>query len=217
MSAYKIKIPRSLILLVALSVTLSILRVVIWGKLSFLYLLWNILLAIAPFIISSLLLSYVKIGKVNKIIFIVGILIWLLFIPNAPYIVTDFLHLGEIRAVPVLFDIFLLFASAMTGLFFGFYSFFHIEEIIKRKYSTQVTYAIMSLIMILISFGMYLGRFLRFNSWDIFANHIYLLQNVWKISNRPEVYFYTLLFFIFIFLSYESWKSLVIKGDYRNN
>jgi len=210
MNNYKIIIPRAIIPLTILAVVLNILRVIIWGKFSFIYILWNIFLAFIPFIISSLLLSYTKIDKFKKTIFIIGIFFWLLFIPNAPYIITDFIHLGEIRAVPIIFDTFLLFSSASLGLIIGFHSFFHIEQIIKVKYSPRVTSIIMGLIILLISFGIYLGRFLRFNSWDIFINHTSLIKNIWKIftisSSRVEVFLYTLLFFFFLVLFYKSWK-----------
>jgi uncharacterized membrane protein len=217
MNNYKIIIPKSIIPLTILAVMLSILRIVIWGKFSFAYIIWNILLAFIPFVISSLLLSLSKMEKFNKIIFITGIFFWVIFIPNAPYIVTDFIHLGEIRAVPLIFDVFLLFSSATVGLILGFHSLFHIEQIIKAKYSPRITSIIMSLILLLISFGMYLGRFLRFNSWDIFVNHISLIKNIWKIfsalTSHIEVYLYTLLFFFFLILSYKSWKY----SDNRHN
>jgi uncharacterized membrane protein len=217
MNIYKINIPKSVIPLIIIAVVLSILRVIIWGKFSFVYILWNILLAFIPFIISSLLLTFSKIEKFNKIIFIIGVFLWIIFIPNAPYIVTDFIHLGEIRSVPMIFDTFLLFSSASLGLILGFHSFFHIEQIIRAKYSPKITVVVMSLIMLLISFGMYLGRFLRFNSWDIFINHTPLIKNIWKIfsgsSSRIEAYIYTLLFFFFLILSYKSWKYSNIRQN----
>jgi len=192
-------------------VVANILRIVIWNKESFIYILWNIFLAFIPFIISSFLLFYVKEKKIKKSLFIIGIFIWLLFIPNAPYIVTDFIHLGEIRTIPILFDIFLLFSSATLGLILGFSSLFHLEQIIKIRFSRVKTNLIMSLIILLISFGVYLGRFLRFNSWDVFFNHTSLIKNVWQVFSRSgsnfEVYLYTLLFFCFLSLFYEAWKS----------
>lgn len=215
MNKYKIIIPRSIIPLTILAVVFNILRVIIWGKFSFIYILWNIFLAFIPFIISSLLLSYSKRDKFNKAIFVLGIFLWLLFIPNAPYIITDFIHLGEIRAVPIIFDTFLLFSSASLGLILGFHSLFHIEQIIKMKYSPKITSAMIGGIIFLISFGIYLGRFLRFNSWDVFINHTSLIKNIWKIfsesSVRVEVCLYTLLFFFFLVLFYKSWKYSNIK------
>lgn len=215
MNVFKINIPKSVISLTILAVVLNILRVIIWGKISLIYILWNILLAFVPFFISFILLSLSKEKELSKIIFIIGFILWMLFIPNAPYIVTDFIHLGEIRSVPMLYDVFLIFSSASVGLMLGFHSFFHIEQIIKTKYSPRVTSLIMSLIMIIISFGIYLGRFMRFNSWDVFINHTSLIKNVWKIFSQStantEVFLYTGLFFFFLYLSYKAWIYSNIK------
>jgi uncharacterized membrane protein len=210
MKIWKIKIPKSIIILTIFAIVLNIFRVIIWSKFSFLFILWNIFLAFIPFVISSLLLSFFKENKLNKIFFVTGTILWVLFIPNAPYIITDFIHLGETRSVPVLFDIFLLFSSASVGLILFFYSLSHIEQIIKVKYKKNITYTIIGIILIIISFGLYLGRFLRFNSWDIFINHISLVKNIWKIisqvAGHVEVYLYIALFFIFLLLSYSAWK-----------
>lgn len=210
MNIYKIHIPKSVIYLVILSVILNILRVVIWGKLSFVWMLWNITLALIPFFISSLLLLFSNDGKLNKTIFIVGMFLWILFIPNAPYILTDFIHLGTTRSIPILYDIVLLFSSALTGLVVGFYSFSHIEKIVSLYYKKTVTYGIMGVFMFLASFGVYLGRFLRFNSWDIFINHTSLVNNIWKIisqaAGHKEVYLYTGLLFLFLSFTYTAWK-----------
>lgn len=215
MNVFKINIPKSVISLTILAVVLNVLRVIIWGKMSLIYILWNIFLAFIPFFISFILLSLSKEKKLSKIIFIIGFIIWMLFIPNAPYIVTDFIHLGEIRSVPMLYDIFLIFSSASVGLMLGFHSFFHIEQIIKTKYSPRITSLIMGLIMIIISFGIYLGRFMRFNSWDVFVNHTSLIKNVWRIFSQStantEVFLYTGLFFFFLYLSYKAWIYSNIK------
>lgn len=215
MNIWKINIPKSIILITILAIIVNILRIIIWGKVSFIYILWNIFLALIPFVISSILLSFSKGGNLNKIIFIIGFILWLLFIPNAPYLITDFIHLGEIRAVPLLYDIILLFSSAYVGLLFFFYSLSHIEEIFKTKYKKFTTSIIMTIIIMMISFGIYLGRFLRFNSWDIFINHTSLVKNIWEIISdvavHIEVYLYTLLFFFFLLISYHAWKYSNLK------
>jgi uncharacterized membrane protein len=203
-------IPKSIIPLLIIAVTLNILRVVIWGKMSFVFILWNMFLAFIPFVISYFLLLFSKKDQSKKTMFIIGIFLWLLFIPNAPYIITDFVHLGVVRGVPILFDICLLFSSASVGLILGFNSIFHIEQIIKMKFSKRKTSIIIGIIILMISFGVYLGRFLRFNSWDVFVNHTSLIKNIWSIfaqsASHIEVYLYTLLFFFFLSLAYKAWK-----------
>jgi uncharacterized membrane protein len=210
MNIPKINSPKSILLIASLAIVLNILRIIIWGKNSFVYIPWNIFLAFIPFCISYVLFYLHQEKKLNTGVFIIGFLLWLLFIPNAPYIITDFIHLGEIRAVPIIFDTLLLFSSATVGLALCFQSLFHIEEIIRTKFSKTNTSLILGFIILLISFGVYLGRFLRFNSWDIFINHTTLIKNVWKIFSQSnshiEVYLYTLLFFLFLTLFYRAWK-----------
>lgn len=206
----QIKIPKIIIPLSILAITLNILRVIIWDKVSFVFILWNIFLAFIPFVISSFLLFYSKEKKLNKILFTAGFILWILFIPNAPYLITDFIHLGVIKSVPLIFDIMLLFSSTLIGLILGFYSLFHIEQIIKIKYNNKTTSVIMGIIILLISFGIYLGRYLRFNSWDVFVNHTSLIKNIVKIfsesANNTTVYLYTGLMFISLLLFYKSFK-----------
>lgn len=215
MDIYKINIPKSIILLIILSVVLNILRIIIWDKISFIYILWNIFLAILPFLISSILLNIDNKNKLNNTIFFSIGIIWLLLIPNAPYIITDLIHIGEVRAVPVLYDSFLLFGSAWVGLLLGLYSINHIENILTKKYSQKITHFVMVIIVLFISFGIYLGRFLRFNSWDVFArpsSFIIGLKEIFtNMSNLFEAMLYTVLFFFFIFISYISWKSTQAK------
>lgn len=207
---FKKHIPSFLFPLVILSIVLIALRFFLWKTESFNYLLWNILLAFIPLVLGFIVLSQPKKGIVNKIIFIAGLVLWLLFIPNAPYLVTDIIHLGEIKAVPVLFDTFLLFDTALLGLVIFCLSLEHVEKIILEKFSKGKTFLMTTFIILLISFGMYLGRFARFNSWDIFTNHQSLIGHIWGVISQTEahVYLYTFLFFSFLFLSYQFWKLL---------
>ena len=140
-----------------------------------------------------------------KPFFVIGFIMWLLFLPNAPYVVTDFIHLGRIHSVPVMFDIFVLFSSAGVSLLMGLYSLLHMEKMLLLKFSNKTTSIFMTIIILFTSFGIYLGRFLRFNSWDIFTSHSFLMNSVWKIfsqyNNYVNVYGYTLLFFVFIYIN----------------
>lgn len=216
MNIFKINIPKSIIFLTIFSIVLNILRVVIWHKYSFIYILWNIVLAFIPLTISFFLLVFSQKSTNKKIIFIIGGFLWLVFIPNAIYITTDFVHLGVVRAVPIIYDVALLFTSALLGLIFGLISISHIEHIIKIKYSKNITNTLMNLIIFIISFGVYLGRFLRFNSWDIFAKPVVFLNGLKEIftniNNFIEALCYTILFFFFILILYYCWKSIKIRS-----
>ena len=212
MNIYNIKIPKQIIYLFALATVLNFLRVFLFGSTAFLYILWNMILAAIPFVISSLLVSYTNKKNIFKPFFIIGFMIWFLFLPNAPYVITDFIHLGRIHSVPVMYDIFVLFSSAWVSLLMGLYSISHIEKIFLLKFSPKITNIMIGVIILFMSFGIYLGRYLRFNSWDIFTSHNSLFSSIWKIFTQSNhyvnVYEYTLLFFVFVYISYFSFKNI---------
>lgn len=210
MHTNKITIPRQITMLLLLTVVLNIARVLIFHSYYFTYLFWNIFLAILPFVISSLLLWSAENNKLKKPIAILGGTIWLLLLPNAPYIVTDFIHIGRNHSAPLIYDTFLLFSSAWVGLLLGMYSINHIEKILQKKFSPPKTSVIIAIVVFIASFGIYLGRFLRFNSWDVFSDASLFFTNITSIFSQPSIhqdaYLFTLLSFTFIYVSYRSWK-----------
>ncbi len=216
MHTNKFIIPKQISILLLLVVLLEIARILIFHSTYFVYLLWNIFLAMIPFIISSILLFYLNNKKLKIPMFIVGGILWLFFLPNAPYIVTDIIHIGRSHSAPILYDTFLVFSSAWLGLILGMYSLLHIETIIKSKLSDKMSSLIMVAIIFLTSFGVYLGRFLRFNSWDIFYDVSLLFNNILGITTKPtdhtDAYWFTMLSFVFIYLSYRAWKYNEYNG-----
>jgi uncharacterized membrane protein len=215
MQIKKFKIPNSILYLLGLAVLLNILRVILFGNTSFIYILWNILLAFVPFFISSILILNTNKSNIIKPVFIIGFIFWFIFLPNAPYVITDFIHLGRIHAVPIMYDIFLLFTSASAALLMGLYSLSHMEKMLLLKFPKKVTNILIAIIILFTSFGMYLGRFLRFNSWDLFISHNSIAFGIWNALSNPNnlmnIYSYTILFFIFIYVSYISFKEGNIK------
>ena len=207
----KVKIPKSILYLLGLAFFLNILRVVLFGSTAFLYMFWNMFLAFVPFFISSILLLRTNKENIIKPFFIIGFILWFIFLPNAPYVITDFIHLGRIRAVPAMFDVFLLFASAGASVLMGLYSISHMEKILLLKFTKKITNIIILITILFTSFGIYLGRYLRFNSWDLFISHNSLITSIWKMftqsNDYANVYGYTLLFFIFIYVSYRAFRE----------
>jgi len=207
----KIKIPKKILYLLVLAVFLNILRILLFKSFSFSYMIWNIVLACIPFLISSILVVYTTKENMIKPFFIIGFILWFLFLPNAPYVITDFIHLGRVHTVPIMYDTFLLFTSALASLLMGLYSICHIEKILLLRFSKKVTNIVIALTILFASFGIYLGRYLRFNSWDLFISQNSLFVSIWKIFTQSNdyvnVYWYTLLFFIFIYISYCSFRE----------
>lgn len=109
---------KRIIIPIGFTLFLLAIRIVLTGELVYIFLSWNLFLAWIPFAISQEL-----IGARNRwnIFFLTAI--WLLFLPNAPYIITDFLHLNQRPPIPYWFDILLLFSAALNGLYLDFFHF----------------------------------------------------------------------------------------------
>lgn len=203
-------IPKDMIYIFILAVVLNIVRIVIFHSLYLAYMLWNIFLAILPFVVSSILLWYANKNKLPTIIFILGSMVWILLLPNAPYIVTDLIHIGRGHGAPILFDTFLLFSSAWLGVLLFVNSLSHIEKILLYKYGNRIALIKVPSIILLVSIGVYIGRYLRFNSWDVFADPTFF-GNTWQgvvhpINITEAIIFITTCFF-FLCMSYWAWKS----------
>src|ERR671936_2771776 len=132
-------------------------------------LVWNLLLAWIP--LGLALLLYDRRVRRAGIATLTGIgLLWLLFFPNAPYIVTDFEHLaGNTGEKKFWFDGVLIGTAATTGLLLGFVSLYLLQAIVRRRVGARCGWLFVFAALGLGSFGIYLGRVLRWNSWDIFV------------------------------------------------
>jgi uncharacterized membrane protein len=210
----KFYIPKEIWTIFFLAIALNIARIFIFHSTYFIYILWNIFLAILPFIVSTLLSLRESYGNLSKSVFVLGSLIWLLLLPNAPYIVTDFIHLGRGHGAPILYDTFLLFSSAWLGLLLFMYSLRDIEKIIRAKYGNLIATIKVPSIILLVSIGIYIGRFLRFNSWDVFTDPSFF-GNTWQTFTHPihfsEACIFILPCFFFLYVLYISWKSVNTK------
>lgn len=151
---------------------------------NFIFLIWNLFLAWIPYWVA---MSLNWVGKRTSSSIIVGLIliIWLLFFPNAPYIITDFLHLKHRPPVPLWYDLSLLFAFAWTGLILGFLSLMEVQQFLQKRYSNHLAWTVTVLSLLLCGFGIFIGRFQRWNSWDVITNPIGLVQDLFGIISNP--------------------------------
>lgn len=210
MDKFKIIIPKQILFLTIIVVAL-VLGYTAWvDSAFFLYLIWNIFLAFLPFVISSFLLWYSNKNNKKNFLLCAGIFIWLILFPNAPYLITDIIHLNINPSVPLWFDMVLLFSSAYIGVYLGIHSLYHIEQIIQKYFNKSITKTLLLFSIFISSFGVYLGRFPRWNSWDLFIQPKNVLGDIWDVFQNPsdnqDAYTTTLIFFIFISVSYVFWK-----------
>ena len=192
--------------------SLSIFRYIYSDTRMFLFLNWNLFLAFLPWLFSSILMIYPKLQD-NKLILWGLILSWLLFFPNSPYILTDLFHLRIYTTMPIWFDLLLLLSFAWVGLMFGFMSLWDIEKLLSKKINNKLIPAISIVLLFLGSFGIYIGRYLRWNSWDIFRQPYSLASDIGDRIVNPFEHLRTwgMTFFMFIFLSVIYWSFKFIK------
>lgn len=165
----------------AVSVLLCIARMFWVDSLHYEFLLWNLFLAWIPFIIAWQMKLHQQRWK-HYLLFV----LWLLFLPNAPYIVTDLVHLQHDNGNAIYwFDMFLIFSFAWNGLILGFLSLNRIHSFLNYYFNRKFSWLLIFVLIFLCAYGIYLGRFERYNSWDIVSNPVSLMTNVFYDFRHP--------------------------------
>jgi len=175
-------------------------------------LVWNLVLAWVP-LVAALLVHDGRRRNVRASL-LVGIgLVWLLFFPNAPYILTDLQHLPNWHGAPIWFDTVLVGSAAWTGLVLGFASLFLVHAVVREVVWPPFAWAAVVASIGLASFGVYLGRFLRWNSWDVVTSPGGLVADIWsRVANpgeHPGTIAVVVVFTAFLTLAYAAFYSVV--------
>lgn len=197
-------------LLVLACFALSIFRVEYSGTRHFLFLIWNLFLAGIPYVLVQF--SFFE-KSTNKWVFTAMTGLWLLFFPNAPYILTDLFHLSYNSSMPIWFDLVLILLYAWTGLLAGFFSLSRIEQKFNSLFRWKYTGVFSLALVFLSSFGIYLGRYLRFNSWDLFQRPSSLMGQVADRfihpMDHPRTWGFTVFMGMMLSLFYFSLKWIL--------
>ena len=160
-------------------------RAYLSGGLTYAFLIWNLFLAWLPYVFS-LAANYLFTRSRRLWPLILGFsVLWLLFLPNAPYIITDFLHLEPRSGIPLWYDVGFIMSIAMTGLFLGVASLRAVQAIIRHLFGPLAGWGFALGAIGLSGMGVYLGRFLRYNSWDLLASPTHILKDVLRPFRYP--------------------------------
>lgn len=179
---------------------------------TFIFLIWNLFLAWIPYWIA-ISLHRIYQWTNSKALSIGWMMAWLAFFPNAPYIITDLLHLHQRPAVPFWYDLMLIVSFAWTGFLLGLLSLHEIRVFIKKMYSEKLSWYFTIAASVLCGFGIYLGRCLRWNSWDILTQPGLLFQDILVSLTDSMAINITLLFSVFLILSYLTLNVLINQPD----
>lgn len=177
------------------------------------FLLWNLFLAWLPLIVSMTALTFVRVARGAMLgagLIVLGVA-WLLLYPNAPYLTTDFIHLifdtyyirYDKDGLLLWYDLVLFFLFSWCGLLLGYLSMRHFHELVNHYFGLLTGWIFILTVSFLGGFGVYLGRIVRLNSWDVLFSPFRLLEGVLEGINRQAVGF-TLLFGTLILIVYVS-------------
>jgi len=202
MSRYMISVG----LLSAAAILLLAFRVLLTGTVRYWFVPENLALAWIALFLAWLLTKELKNRRWASWQNLGLTVLWLLFLPNTWYVLTDYIHIFPNGEISQLFDIVLVSLLVFTGFILGFTSLFLVHRQLLHRVGALKSYALVELSIFIASFAIYLGRDLRWNSWDVIKNPGGVLVNVSDRISDPfgsqRALNVTLLFFILISLMY---------------
>ena len=190
--------------LVCLALVLA--RIVWTGRFHYGFLVWNLLLAWLPLVFALLANDEYRNAPRRTWRFYGLTIAWLLFLPNAPYIFTDLIHLMSRFYGHFWVDLVPILSCALTGLVLSFLSLYLMQSIVARMFGWLASWLFIAGAAGLSGFGIYLGRFLRFNSWDVLVQPVELFHGIGHWATDPLAngtsFAFPILFATFLFIAY---------------
>jgi uncharacterized membrane protein len=185
----------------------------------YLSLVWNLFLAWIPFVIAYFAYTISWRRALLYLAIPMMALLWLLFFPNAPYILTDLQHLSRgSHSAPLWFDVILLIWFSWTGMLLGLVSLYLMQEIVRRNFGRTLGWVFVFMVSGLSSLGVYMGRFLRWNSWDILQNPSEMAVDVLGFAIEPNMRLFAFttlftIFFLFVYLTLYAFGHLLREDN----
>jgi len=197
-----------LLLSIAFSMSLLLVRFAYSGTMDYRFYGWNTFLAAIPYLMSTQLLKLRKMSFVA----ILFLSIWLLFFPNAPYMITDLFHYEERPEVPYWYDLMVVITGAWNGLILGLVSLMNVEIFLARHLKQVWVKVCVVVSLLLCGYGVFIGRYLRFNSWDIVTDPAYIAyssaKHVLRWQQYQKLWVFTILFSVLLGIIYFTLKNL---------
>lgn len=198
----------SLAVITGLCLALFLFRALTTGVFRYVFIPQNLALAWAAFLFSWLLVTWLQ---ENRWLSWQGIslsVLWLFFLPNTWYVLTDFLHIDDYGEISLLYDFTLILTLVITGFVLGFTSLYLVHKELLKRWSVRAAHTAVAGVLAIASFAIYLGRDLRWNSWDVVTNPGGVIINVSDRVIDPFEHFrainVTVLFFILLGVLYAA-------------
>lgn len=193
---------RALLLSLLFATILIMVRALVTGSSFYGFLIWNLFLAALPYLLTQMVYWYPYERMKNRTRLVL-FLIWLALIPNAPYIITDLIHLHNEYSFWKWFDLFIVFVFAYNGLILGILSLIDVFTFLCLHLKESWTLLIVFGICIASGYGIYVGRFLRFNSWDVILQPDLLTNGIILSFGQSKVWLMTFAFGIFLWMVFS--------------
>ena len=180
----------------AVTVGLLVARARLYGYRVYRPMLLNLALAWVPIIcVAVALLFFLGLIETSRWAPLALLVVWLVFFPNSTYLITEFHHLkDDVTRVPFWFDTVVILSLALCGVLLGAFSLLLVQHVLELYVPWLLTWLLFAGYLFLSNLGIYIGRFMRFNSWDVVANPAGLIRQVWAELARRETRRNMLLF-----------------------
>jgi uncharacterized membrane protein len=176
------------------------------------YLIWNLFLAWLPLVFAVRLVSILKTKLWSSWEGLAMSLLWLIFLPNSFYMISDFIHLQDAQRVDILFDTLMFTAFIYTGVVLGFSSLYLVHLQLKRRLGAGQANVWAAGTLLICSVAIYIGRDLRWNSWDIFTNPGGLLVDISERLQHPTTFPQMLVTIVTFFVLLASMYAIMWRG-----
>lgn len=169
---------------------------------AFSYLPWNLMLAWLALVVTLWLERTIHRNLWSSWYALAVTMLWLGLLPNTFYMISDFVHIQEINRVDLLYDVVMFTSFILNGVMLGFMSMFIVHRELMKRLAARSAHICMGIIMLLCSFAIYIGRELRWNTWDILTNPSSLLfdvsDRVLNPKEHPQAFTTTISFFVLL-------------------
>ena len=186
----------------AASVGLFIAGAMFYDDSRYWYLNWNLFLAWLPVLFVLWLVNYLKNHSWQSWQAIILTLLWLVFLPNSFYIISDLIHLQTDYISNALFTTVMMVSFSINGLILGFGSLYIMHRQLLKRIGAQSAHLLIAAVLLLCSFAIYLGRYLRWNTWDVLINPAGLLfdvsDRIINVREHPQTFVTTVIFFVLL-------------------
>jgi len=182
------------------------------SSLDYEYLVWNLFLAWLPLLFAVRLTSVLRYKLWSSWEGVGCSLLWIIFLPNSFYMISDFIHLREVARVDVLYDAIMFTSFIYTGVVIGFSSLYLVHLQLRNRLSAMASTTWIAAVLLVCSAAIYVGRDLRWNSWDVLTNPGGLLFDLSDRLAHPRAYPQMLLTVVTFFILLASMYALIWRG-----